>query len=82
MLDTKSYRDELHRSWIFRTVGYGHDEETWRNIISALQLVGYNGTLSIEHEDSLMSVEEGFQKAVSFLKQQLIREKLDEVWWT
>ncbi|MBL0385057.1 sugar phosphate isomerase/epimerase [Tumebacillus sp. ITR2] len=82
VLDTKSYRQELQRSWIFRTVGYGHGEKTWRDIVSALQLVGYNGTLSIEHEDSLMAVEEGFQKAVSFLKQQVIREKLDNVWWT
>ncbi|KEO81300.1 sugar phosphate isomerase/epimerase family protein [Tumebacillus flagellatus] len=82
VLDTKSYRNELQRSWIFRTVGYGHGEKVWRDIVSALQLVGYTGTLSIEHEDSLMAVEEGFQKAVAFLKQQVIREKLDNVWWT
>lgn len=82
VLDTKSYRQEIDRSWIFRTVGYGHGEETWRNIISALQLVGYNGTISIEHEDSLMSVEEGFQKAVTFLKNQIIHERLENIWWT
>ncbi|MCL6625101.1 MAG: sugar phosphate isomerase/epimerase [Alicyclobacillus shizuokensis] len=81
VLDTKSYRDELNRSWIFRTVGYGHGEETWRQIISALQLVGYDGVISIEHEDSLMSVQEGFQKAVAFLKQQLIKERIGEIWW-
>lgn len=81
VLDTKRYTDELHRSWIFRTVGYGHGEETWRQIISALQLVGYNGAISIEHEDSLMSVDEGFQKAVTFLKQQLIKQRVGEVWW-
>jgi sugar phosphate isomerase/epimerase len=82
VLDTKLYTDELHRSWIFRTVGYGHGEETWRRIISALQLVGYDGAISIEHEDSLMSIEEGFQKAVAFLQKQLIHERLDKVWWT
>ncbi|WP_121613516.1 sugar phosphate isomerase/epimerase family protein [Mesobacillus foraminis] len=81
VLDTKSYRDELNRSWIFRTVGYGHGEETWRKIISALQTVGYDGVISIEHEDSLMSVEEGFQKAAAFLKKELIREKVGEIWW-
>ncbi|OYD08444.1 sugar phosphate isomerase/epimerase family protein [Paludifilum halophilum] len=81
VLDTKSYRDELNRSWIFRTVGYGHGEETWKRIISALQLVGYEGAISIEHEDSLMSVEEGFQKAVSFLKNLMIRERVGEIWW-
>ncbi|QSO52280.1 sugar phosphate isomerase/epimerase [Alicyclobacillus curvatus] len=81
VLDTKPYSDELQRSWIFRTVGYGHGEKTWRRIISTLQMVGYQGAISIEHEDSLMSVEEGFQKAVSFLKQQIIKEKVGEMWW-
>ncbi|GGH76228.1 sugar phosphate isomerase/epimerase [Pullulanibacillus pueri] len=81
VLDTKPYSDELHRSWIFRSIGYGHGAETWKKIISALQLVGYEGTISIEHEDSLMSVEEGFQKGVSLLKSALIKEKVGEMWW-
>jgi sugar phosphate isomerase/epimerase len=42
---------------------------------------GYQGVVSIEHEDSLMSVEEGFNKAVTFLQKQLIREKIGEIWW-
>lgn len=81
VLDTKPYSDELHRSWIFRTIGYGHGEETWRKIVSALQMVGYDGVISIEHEDSLMSVEEGFEKAAALLKGTLIKEKVGEMWW-
>ncbi|MCI8549736.1 MAG: sugar phosphate isomerase/epimerase [Lachnospiraceae bacterium] len=81
VLDTKPYGDELHRSWIFRTVGYGHDLETWKDIISALRMAGYDGAVSIEHEDSLMSVKEGLEKAVSFLKEVLIEEKPAEMWW-
>ncbi|WP_458353362.1 sugar phosphate isomerase/epimerase family protein [Peribacillus frigoritolerans] len=81
MLDTKLYKDELNRSWVFRTIGYGHGEETWRNIMCALQLVGYDGVVSIEHEDSLMAAEEGFQKAVSFLHKILIKQKAGDVWW-
>lgn len=81
VLDTKPYSDELNRSWIFRTIGYGHGEETWRKILSALQMVGYDGVISIEHEDSLMSVEEGFQKAAALLKNALIKEKVGEMWW-
>ncbi|SHM52025.1 sugar phosphate isomerase/epimerase family protein [Gracilibacillus kekensis] len=81
VLDTKPYQDELHRSWIFRTIGYGHGEEEWRRIISALQLIGYQGTVSIEHEDSLMSVEEGLEKAVGLLKNVLIKQKVGEIWW-
>ena len=76
VLDTKHYSDEIHRSWIFRTVGYGHDAQWWRDVISNLRLVGYDGAISIEHEDSLMSVDEGLRKAVEFLKDTLIYEPL------
>ena len=37
VLDTKSYTDELHRSWIFRTIGYGHDAQVWKDMISTLR---------------------------------------------
>lgn len=81
VLDTTPYSEEVKRSWIFRTVGYGHSEEVWRDIISNLRMAGYDWVLSIEHEDSLMSVEEGFKKAVTFLQNILIKEKLKEIWW-
>lgn len=81
VLDTKSYRDEMNRSWIFRTVGYGHAASFWKDFISTLHLCGYDYVLSIEHEDSLMSVNEGFQKAVSFLEEIILKEKRGEMWW-
>lgn len=81
VLDTKPYSDELNRSWIFRTIGYGHGEETWKGIISALQLAGYEGAVSIEHEDSLMAVEEGFTKAVDLLQHIIIKQKAGDMWW-
>ena len=74
VLDTKHYSDELHRSWIFRTVGYGHDAQYWRDFISNLRLVGYDDVLSIEHEDSIMTNKEGLEKAVAFLKDCIISE--------
>ena len=75
VLDTKHYGDELNRSWIFRTVGYGHGEEYWRALVSALRLVGYDKVLSIEHEDSLMTIGEGLKKAVDFLEKVMIKEE-------
>ncbi len=81
VLDTKSYADEINRSWIFRSVGYGNSIEFWKDFVSNLRLVGYDGVLSIEHEDSLMSANEGFQKAVALLKEVLITEKLGAMWW-
>jgi sugar phosphate isomerase/epimerase len=81
VLDVKPYGDEINRSWLFRTVGYGHGAEWWADFVSTLQMVGYDDVLSIEHEDSLMAVEEGLSKAVTFLNSVLIRERLTEMWW-
>lgn len=81
VLDTKHYGDELHRSWIFRSVGYGHDAAYWKEIVSNLRLVGYDYVLSIEHEDSLMSQQEGLSKAISMLKDVLIFEGVGKMTW-
>ena len=75
VLDTKHYGDEIHRAWIFRTVGYGNGETYWRDMVSNLRLCGYDRVLSIEHEDSLMTIDEGLAKAVAFLKDICIYEE-------
>jgi len=80
-LDAKHYGDEINRSWIFRTVGYGHGLDWWCDFISTLRLVGYDGAISIEHEDSLMSSMEGLSKAVDLLKQALIFQKPTAMTW-
>lgn len=81
VLDTKHYGDEINRGWIFRTVGYGHDYSVWKDMVSTLRMVGYDGVLSIEHEDSLMSSNEGFLKAIAFLKEVVIFESAGEMSW-
>ncbi len=81
VLDVKPYGDEIHRSWIFRSVGYGNDASYWKDIISNLRMVGYDYAISIEHEDSLMSQNEGLTKAVEILKEVLITESTGEMWW-
>lgn len=81
VLDTKPYADEINRSWIFRSVGYGNDEIYWKDMVSNLRLIGYDHVLSIEHEDSLMSQNEGLSKAVEMLKRVLIKESPAEMWW-
>jgi sugar phosphate isomerase/epimerase len=68
VLDTKPYDRILERSWSFRTVGYGHGEDLWRRLLSTLSALGYDGTISIEHEDGLMSIDEGLAKAVRLLE--------------
>lgn len=81
VLDTEHYSNETKRSWIFRTVGYGHGEDYWKNLVSQLRLAGYDGAVSIEHEVSLMSGREGLEKAIRFLQRILIREKAGDMYW-
>ncbi len=81
VLDTKNYTDERNRSWIFRTCGYGHGSEWWKEFVSTLRMFGYDYVLSIEHEDSLMSAEEGLMKAASFLNEIVIKEQAGAAWW-
>jgi sugar phosphate isomerase/epimerase len=81
VLDTKSYADVGNRSWVFRTCGYGHGDEFWKRFISMLKQKGYDGVISIEHEDPLMGVQEGFEKAVAYLRSVIIKEKAGAAWW-
>ena len=81
VLDTKPYTDERHRAWIFRTCGYGHGEGWWREFVSTLRMFGYDSVLSIEHEDSLLSAEEGLTRAASFLNQIVLREAPGPAFW-
>ncbi|MBE6576969.1 MAG: sugar phosphate isomerase/epimerase [Ruminococcaceae bacterium] len=81
VLDTKSYDRIDERSWVFRTVGYGHNKLEWNRIISTLRTVGYDGVISIEHEDALMSQKEGLEKAIAFLKDVLITEDAGQAYW-
>ena len=81
VLDTKHYGQVLDRAWTFRTVGYGMGEKVWRDIISALRAVNYDYVMSIEHEDLLMSIDEGLQKAIDLLKGLIVKEEKPEMWW-
>lgn len=81
VLDTTPYNQVAKRSWIFRSVGYGHGELSWRKVISALRTIGYDHVISIEHEDVLASREEGLKKAISTLQSAILREPPDQAWW-
>ncbi len=80
-LDTKSYGDIMNRSWVFRSVGYGHSVEWWKDFVSTLRTVGYDYVLSIEHEDGLMSSMEGLRKALGVLKEAVIFEEAGPMFW-
>lgn len=81
LTDMQPYSDVETRAWTFRSVGMGHSVDVWADMISALRIYGYDYVLSIEHEDPIMSVDEGLTRAVTNLKSIMIREKPSEMWW-
>ncbi len=79
--DNKPYGRIAERSWTFRSIGYGHDVKTWKDMVSAFRLVGYDYVISIEHEDALMSIDEGLAKGVALLREVLIVESPGKMFW-
>ncbi len=68
LLEHGSLMDIPARSWSYVTLGFGHGEEWWRQFCYRLKMAGYDGWLSIEHEDVLLNSLEGLEKSVSLLK--------------
>jgi sugar phosphate isomerase/epimerase len=62
------------RSWNYVTLGYGNGEDFWRSFCLALRRVGYDGVLSIEHEDMAMAPMEGMRKSVELLRRVMLFE--------
>ena len=81
VLDTTGYAEEADRSWLFRSIGYGHGEGHWKDEVSKLRMVGYEGALSIEHEDSLTSSREGLEKAVDVLDRAVFETEPGDAYW-
>jgi len=69
--DARPYNDLHNRSWVFRACGYGHGDEFWKPFVSMLRRHGYDGVLSIEHEDPAQSPEEGVAESVALLRRVL-----------
>ena len=67
-LDLQPGRPVRDLVWAYRTLGYGHGTQFWADFVSSLRSVGYDGVLSIEHEDPLMDAEEAIGRAVQLLK--------------
>lgn len=81
VIDTKHYSDLSGRAWVFSTAGYGHSAIEWKKFINALYAGGYDHVLSIEHEDSYMSRDEGFEKGLEFIKSIYVKEAPEKMWW-
>lgn len=68
LLENGSLMDVAARSWSYITLGFGHGEQWWRQFCYRLKMAGYDGWLSVEHEDVLLNSLEGLEKSVALLK--------------
>ena len=71
--------DRPGRGFRFRVPGWG--DLDWRELITELQLAGYGGVLSIEHEDPTMSRRDGLAQAVAHLGPLLLQDPPEPKWW-
>jgi len=69
VLNFAAEKSELeHASDTFRAVGYGHSVSLWKAVIQAYLDVDYDGILSIENEDPILTGEVGVERAAYVLK--------------
>ena len=81
LTDMQPYGEIQTRAWTFRSVGCGHSLTEWNEMMSALRIYNYDYVVSIEHEDPIMSIDEGFERAVTNLKSVLINDTPSQIWW-
>lgn len=74
-LDTNEHTTNGNRAWVYRVIGRGHNEGFWRAFVKELREVGYDGALSIEHEDLSVDPEEGFREAADLLGAVIAEER-------
>lgn len=79
LLDPQPPAEARERTWNYVTLGQGHPggQVFWRDFVYALRAVGYSGPLSIEHEDVIVSGEEGIRRAVGILRPSIFRQAPD-----
>jgi sugar phosphate isomerase/epimerase len=76
-LETLFFDKVAERSWNYVTLGEGHPDGAgfWREFCRTLQASGYDGVLSIEHEDVSYSPEEGLARGASLLREIMTDEQ-------
>ena len=76
MIDTTPMDRVAERAWTYVTLGRGHGAAWWQAFVGALRAAGYDDVLSIEHEDVLMSPEEGIEKSVQLVRRAMVNQQI------
>ena len=80
MFDTALLGEYRKRSWTFAQPGYGHGEQVWRELLTTLRFIGYDGILSLEMESEYMEMREGLQRAAQFIKPLMLERPPGKPW--
>jgi sugar phosphate isomerase/epimerase len=81
VLETRDWSRDQERGWNFRTAGYSQSLTWWRDLITALRAVGYEGVLVYEHEDPLLDPIEGLEKGIDFLRRSILEKPRGKLWF-
>ena len=69
------------RPFQFKIPTYGTGDLYWKQMLTALREVGYDGALSIEHEDSEFGQFDGVIRAAEILRSMIYREPAAQCAW-
>lgn len=81
LFDPTPYGEASTRAWNFAAVGDGHDQLQWNQLIRVLQDVGYQGSLTVEHEDAMLDRDEGILRSIRRVQSMILRESPGAMWW-
>ena len=81
LFDTTGLGHYRECSWTFAQPGWGHDEQTWREVIATLRFLGYEGILSLEMESEYMEMQEGLEKAAAYIRPLVLENPPGPPWW-
>lgn len=75
------YDDWENRSWTYRAIGFGHAETFWNDFFTSLRRAGYDDVVSVEVEESFMSMDEATSKSVELVRRALPLEPIPSTNW-
>jgi sugar phosphate isomerase/epimerase len=82
VLEMRRWDRDQDRAWNFRTAGFSKSLTWWREVISALRAVGYDGVLAYEHEDPMLDAVEGLEKGIEFLAGSILKKPRSPLWYS
>lgn len=76
-----NYDDWNARTWVYRAIGFGHDEMFWQDFLTALRRSGYDDVAAIELEESWMTMDEALEKSVDLVRRAMPRDAIPTRNW-